>query len=197
MEVYTYKTILTNAEGIFTDKGSRFIGYVFIIKDEGDFKEQLKQIKLLHTGARHFCYGLRTGKQLITERSNDDGEPSGTSGKPILNQLISAGITQTGLVVVRYFGGTLLGTSGLINAYKQAAIEALSNTTIIEKPITKTQQFTVPYTTYNDFMNEVKKFDIPFNTINSTDAGSVFELEIPLKIFSTFIIEVNPFCIEK
>lgn len=196
MEIYTYKTIEYSAEGIFTDKGSKFIGYVFSIQNETSFKEQLKNIKQLHTGARHFCYAFRIGNQTITDRSNDDGEPSGTAGKPILNQLISAGITQVGLVVVRYFGGTLLGTSGLIQAYKQAAIEALANTSVLERPVTQAKQFTVPYASYNDFMNLMKKFSINHILINTTDQASIFELEIPLAKFNTFIKEVNPFCID-
>ncbi len=193
MEVYTYKTITTASEGTFTDKGSKFIGYIFPIESETDFKEQLKNIKSLHSGARHFCYALRLGVQSITDKSNDDGEPSGTAGKPILNQLISAGITQVGLIVVRYFGGTLLGTSGLIQAYKQGAIEAIKNTNIIEKPVTKTIQLTVPYSTYNDFMNVIKKWNINYIPLHSTNSSSVFEAIIPIHLIETFITEVKPY----
>src|SRR5687767_12378336 len=93
MEIFSYKTVTSMTEGIFTDKGSKFIGYLFPIETEDDFKQQLKKIKSQHAGARHFCYAYRLGMQTIIDRSNDDGEPSGTAGKPILNQLISAGIT--------------------------------------------------------------------------------------------------------
>lgn len=192
MEIFSYKTVTLLTEGIFTDKGSKFIGYLFPIGSEDDFKQQLKKTKSNHAGARHFCYAYRLGTQTITDRSNDDGEPSGTAGKPILNQLISAGTTQVGLIVVRYFGGTLLGTSGLINAYKSASRQAIENTTIIEKPITNFQNVQISYPKFNDFMSIIKRHGLSYETIESTDNYTLFQIEIPLKIESQLSEELKP-----
>jgi uncharacterized YigZ family protein len=188
---FSYKTIQKIAEGIFTDKGSKFIGYVFPVETEDDFKTQLKKIKSEHVGARHFCYAYRLGKQSMTNRSNDDGEPSGTAGKPILNQLISASLTQTGLVVVRYFGGTLLGTTGLIQAYKGAAKLAIENASILEKPITEIREIVIPFSQYNDFMNLLKRLEINSILLGSTYESSTFRIEIPVQIEPSFLKEMK------
>ena len=131
----TYNTITAASEGLFTDRGSKFIAYAFPIKSEEEIKEYLEEIKKEHWKARHHCYAWRLGIDGNTYRANDDGEPSGTAGKPILGQLDSFEITDTLVVVVRYFGGTKLGVGGLINAYKSAAIDALQQVEIISKTI--------------------------------------------------------------
>jgi uncharacterized YigZ family protein len=122
----TYITIVSPAEGYFKDKGSKFISYLFPVKDEDEIKEILSRIKKEHFSARHHCYAWRLGQEEIRFRANDDGEPSSTAGKPILGQLVSHDLTDVLCVVVRYFGGTLLGVSGLINAYRQAASDAIA-----------------------------------------------------------------------
>ena len=129
----SYFTIEKKAEGIFRDRGSKFIGIAFPVATENEIKDILSQLKKEHPSANHFCYAYRLGADKQNFRANDDGEPSGSAGKPILGQLQSKDLTNVLLVVVRYFGGTLLGVPGLINAYKQAAIEALQVVTIIEK----------------------------------------------------------------
>src|ERR1700739_4827221 len=106
----TYITIEKPAEGLFKDKGSKFFGYVFPAKTEEECKQHILTLKKEHHGARHWCYAFRLGADKKLYRANDDGEPSGTAGKPILNQIISADLTNVLIVVVRYFGGTLLGT---------------------------------------------------------------------------------------
>ena len=124
-----YHTILEPAESLFKDRGSKFFGYVRHIKNEDAFQDFMTDIKALHFKARHHCFGYRL---MNTDkfRYSDDGEPSGTAGKPIFNQLLSYDLVDVGCIVVRYFGGTKLGTSGLINAYKLSAKEAIENAKI-------------------------------------------------------------------
>lgn len=120
------------SEGIYKEKGSKFIGIAFPIKSEEGFKIKLEEIKQKYNDARHFCYALALGVDRNIYRQNDDGEPSGTAGKPIYGQILSFDLTNIAIIVIRYFGGTKLGVSGLINAYKAAAKDALENSEIIE-----------------------------------------------------------------
>ena len=124
-----YKSISSESTGEFKDRGSKFIGYIFPITDEAQFQQRMSELKSEHFKAGHHCYGfrLRTG----LERSSDDGEPSGSAGKPIFNQLLSAELLDVGCIVVRYWGGTKLGVSGLINAYKQGAALAIDAAKIV------------------------------------------------------------------
>ena len=131
----TYKTIEDTRRRIFKDKGSKFYAFAFPVKTEDEIKEIIAGLKKEHHSARHHCYAWRLGTEEITYRANDDGEPSSTAGKPILGQLLSFDVTNMLVVVVRYFGGTLLGASGLINAYRTAAASALKNAKIETKII--------------------------------------------------------------
>lgn len=129
----SYFTIEKETHGVFKDKGSKFLAYAFPVKNEEEIKAHLAQLKKEHVGARHFCYAWRLGADKQAWRANDDGEPNNTAGKPIYSQIQSKDLTDVLIVVVRYFGGTLLGVSGLINAYKTAAAEAVNTANIIEK----------------------------------------------------------------
>lgn len=131
----TYLTIQGKAEGIYKDRGSKFLSFVFPVKTETEIKEILNRFRKEHHVANHHCYAWRLGADKLAFRANDDGEPSYTAGKPILGQIQSNDLTDILIVVVRYFGGTLLGVSGLINAYKEAAANAIKNSEIIEKYI--------------------------------------------------------------
>jgi uncharacterized YigZ family protein len=153
-----YYTIEKPAVAEFKDRGSRFLAYAFPIASTDDFKKRLKELKEEHPKAVHHCFAYRLGTDGNNFRSNDDGEPSGSAGKPILGQLDSKSITNTAVVVVRYFGGTLLGVPGLINAYKQATSFALQMTRIIEKPILVNYELNFDYTLMNDVMMIVKRF---------------------------------------
>lgn len=153
----TYKTITSASEGYFKDKGSKFFAYAYPVHTEEEIKEILAGLKKDHHSARHHCYAWRLGKENIQFRANDDGEPSGTGGKPILGQLLSFELTNILVVVVRYFGGTLLGVSGLINAYRTAAAEALANAEIIEKIIESEYQLDFTYNQLNDVMQIIKQ----------------------------------------
>ncbi|MDP5120083.1 MAG: YigZ family protein, partial [Spirosomaceae bacterium] len=155
-----YKTISKPTEGEFRDRGSKFIAYAFEVKDEEEIKERLEEVKSIHPKARHYCYAYQLGLDDDRYRANDDGEPNGSAGLPILNTIKSFEITDALIVVVRYFGGTLLGVSGLINAYKSAAIEALSTAKIIEKTVNKLIHIRFEYPQMNDIMQFVKTHDI-------------------------------------
>lgn len=128
-----FRTISKTTKGLFKDRGSKFIAYVFPITNVDDVKPLLEKLKEEHPSSRHVCYAYQLGPNGTEYRANDDGEPNGSAGLPILNQIKSKDVTNTLVAVVRYFGGTKLGVSGLINAYKEAAREALDKAKVIEK----------------------------------------------------------------
>lgn len=152
----SYKEVVGTSKGLFKDKGSKFIAYVFEVKTEEDVKKCLSEVKKLEYAARHHCYAYILNPDKSAQRDNDDGEPSNSAGKPILGQLISRNLTNTLVIVVRYFGGVKLGVSGLIYAYRSAASEALDEI-IIEKRFIK-DVFTVhfKYPEMNNVMRLVK-----------------------------------------
>lgn len=152
----TYKTIGEPAEGIFRDRGSKFIAYLYPIRSETEIKDILNSIKALHPKARHYCWAIRLTPDRSVFRVNDDGEPSGTAGKPILNTLLSFEVTNILAVVVRYFGGTLLGVPGLINAYKSATIDALNNAKIINQTVNSLYKLSFDYLQMNEVMKIIK-----------------------------------------
>jgi uncharacterized YigZ family protein len=152
----TYLTIEIASEGIFKDKGSKFLAYAFPVSSEEKIKEHLAELRKLHPSARHHCYAFRLGAAKQAFRANDDGEPSNTAGKPILGQIQSKDLTNILIVVVRYFGGTLLGVSGLINAYKLAALDSIQNATIIEKTVDEVYELKFDYMQMNDVMKIIK-----------------------------------------
>ncbi|CAN5247070.1 IMPACT family protein [soil metagenome] len=155
----TYYTIETPAVAEFKDRGSKFIAYAFPIKSIEDFKKNLQELKKEHPKATHHCFAYRIGTDKNVFRVSDDGEPSGTAGKPILGQLDSKNITDTLVIVVRYFGGTMLGVPGLINSYKTATALALQLTPIIEKQIEVIYKIKFNYTQMNEVMTIVKQFN--------------------------------------
>lgn len=153
----TYRTIEKPVEGIFRDKGSKFMVFAFPVKSEGELKGNLSLLKLEHPKANHHCWAMRLTPDRSVFRINDDGEPSGTAGRPILNTLLSRDLTNTAVVVVRYFGGTLLGVPGLINAYKTATEEALMQAVIIEKTVNDIYTIEFDYLQMNDIMRLIKE----------------------------------------
>jgi uncharacterized YigZ family protein len=153
----TYKTISKLSEGIFRDKGSKFIAYAYPISSADQLKDILSDLRNMHSKARHFCWAYRLTPDRGIFRFNDDGEPSGTAGRPILNAMLSADLTNILIVVVRYFGGTLLGVPGLINAYKTAAVEAINAADIVEKQISDIYQIDFNYLEMNDVMRILKE----------------------------------------
>jgi uncharacterized YigZ family protein len=153
----TYRTIEKPVEGIFRDRGSKFLAYAFPITGDSEIKAILAQLKNEHPKANHHCWAMRLGIDRSVFRVNDDGEPSGTAGRPILNTLLSKDITNVLVVVVRYFGGTLLGVPGLINAYKTATEEALKQAVIIEKTVNDIYKIEFDYLLMNDVMRIIKE----------------------------------------
>ena len=154
-----FQTIEKESVAEFKDRGSRFLAYAFPVSSADDFKKRLKQLKEEHPKAVHHCFAYRIGTDGNNFRSSDDGEPSGSAGKPILGQIDSKELVNVAIVVVRYFGGTLLGVPGLINAYKTAASFALQLNPIIKKPVLVNYRLQFDYTILNDVMRIVKKND--------------------------------------
>jgi uncharacterized YigZ family protein len=160
----SYKTIENPSEGIYKEKGSRFYAFAYSVEQEEEVKNILFNLRKKYHDARHHCYAYKLGTGDDRYRTNDDGEPSGTAGKPILGQIHSAGLTNILIVVIRYFGGTLLGTSGLIRAYRAAAADAIQNGIIMEKKIRKWYKIYFGYPQMNDVMKLLKEGNLkPMN----------------------------------
>lgn len=156
----TYKTITQTSSGLYKEKGSKFIALAYPVTHEDEVKEILAELKKEYYNARHHCYAYVIGPDKSAWRVNDDGEPSGTGGRPIHGQIQSFDLTNILIVVVRYFGGTKLGVSGLINAYKAAAKDALSQAEIIEKTVNEVYKLEFPYEEMNDVMRIIKEENI-------------------------------------
>ena len=152
----TYKTIENEAKGLYKDRGSRFISIAIPVTTQEEIKSRLEELRKEYHDARHHCYAWVLSPDRQAWRVNDDGEPSGTAGKPIIGQINSRELTNILVVVIRYFGGTLLGVSGLINAYRSAASDALDNATVTERHLTERWLVTFPYATMNDVMKVLK-----------------------------------------
>lgn len=153
----TYLTIKSSSQGIYKEKGSRFVAFAFPVSDLVEIKPIIDKIRKKNHEARHHCYAYMIGHERTNWRVNDDGEPSGTAGRPILGQINSFGLTNIIIVVSRYFGGTLLGVSGLINAYRSAASSAIQNAEITEKTLNEYYEIIYPYVAMNDVMRILKE----------------------------------------
>jgi uncharacterized YigZ family protein len=156
---FHYHTIEKPSMAEYKDRGSKFIAYAFPITDVNEFKEKLTAIKKEHPKATHHCFAYRIGLDGNSFRVSDAGEPSGSAGRPILGQIDSKQLTNVLIIVVRYFGGTLLGVPGLINAYRSAAALALQITPVVQKPVLVNYRLQFDYTQMNDIMKIVKHFD--------------------------------------
>jgi uncharacterized YigZ family protein len=156
----TYKTIQQPATGECKDRGSKFIAYAAPVFNKEDWQTYLETVKKEHAKAQHHCFAFRVGVRGEIYRTNDDGEPSGTAGRPILGQIDALGLTNILVVVVRYFGGTLLGVSGLIQAYREATADALRQATITERVVEDLITLTFDYTKMSDVMNALKNLQI-------------------------------------
>lgn len=157
----TYKSISCISEGLFRDNGSRFIAKAYPVETEEEVKEIVNSLKKEYHDARHHCYAYRLGLDGSKYRANDDGEPSGSAGRPILGQIDSAGLSDVLVVVVRYFGGIKLGIPGLIRAYKTSTADALRNAGVVEKVAGVNYHLEFSYLSMNDVMKVLKDLDIP------------------------------------
>jgi len=155
-----YYTLSKPSEGLFKDKGSKFIAKAFPVSSEAEIKAIQEQLRSEYHDARHHCYAYMLGANKKVFRANDDGEPSSTAGKPILGQIKSFDLTNVLIVVIRYFGGTKLGVSGLIQAYKTAAEEALRSAEIIKKTLLDYYQLKFEYAAMNEIMRILKEENI-------------------------------------
>ena len=155
----TYRTISAASKGSYKEKGSKFLAFAFPVISEEEVKEKLTQLRKEYHDARHHCYAYRLGFGKPVFRINDDGEPSGTAGRPIYGQIVSHDITQVLIVVIRYFGGIKLGVSGLSNAYKTASKEALYDAKIITKTIDEEYMIQFDYSVMNNVMKVLKEED--------------------------------------
>jgi len=180
----TYFTLAEQSigEGLFKEKGSKFLSFAYHVKTEEDVKNYLAQLKKKYFDATHHCYAYQLGVELVYQRANDDGEPNGTAGLPILNQIKSKKLTYTLVVVVRYYGGTKLGASGLVSAYKTATQLALDNATVIEKMLTKTVHIEFDYLAMNEVMKVIKDEELKILAQNFDNQCSM-TLEIPKKVW--------------
>tara|TARA_R110002072_G_scaffold85448_2_gene193615 strand:- start:16 stop:603 length:588 start_codon:yes stop_codon:yes gene_type:complete len=175
----SFQTIAKPSESLFKDRGSKFIGWAFPISTVGDVKPHLEQLQADHLSARHVCYAYIIGTDENEYRANDDGEPSGTAGLPILNQIKSKEITNVLVAVVRYFGGTKLGVSGLINAYKEAAKEALDKAKVIVKTPKSVLRIRFPHSSTGNVERLIRQNNW---SIKNQEFGidCIWEIETPL-----------------
>lgn len=175
MESDTYKTILSSSQGIYKEKGSRFVSFAFPVSEQKEIKPIIDKIRKENHEARHHCFAYMIGFERTNYRVCDDGEPSGTAGKPILGQINSFGLTNILIVVSRYFGGTLLGVSGLINAYRSAAASTINNAELTEMTLREYYEIVYPYASMNDVMKILKDENIG-------QSEQVFDLECRIRI---------------
>ncbi len=175
----TYKSIAETVEGIYKEKGSKFLAFAIPVSTIDDIKTLLEKYRKDYFDARHVCYAYMLGAEKKEFRCNDDGEPSGTAGKPILGRILSADLSDILIIVVRYFGGTKLGTSGLITAYKTASEDALNNATIIEKVLKSRITIEYDYLVTSQVQKVFKDFDAD---LISSEFTSICKntIEIPL-----------------
>lgn len=175
----TYLTIQNNTKGLYKEKGSKFLSFALPVKDVEEVKMHLAVYKKEYYDARHVCYAYMLGTERDEFRANDDGEPSGTAGKPILGQINSRGLTNVLVIVVRYFGGVLLGTGGLITAYKEAASDALEQAEIVEMTVDCTMEVFFEYPFMDVVMSAVKHHQAQITKQDFNESCSV-KLIVPL-----------------
>lgn len=180
MAEFRFHTIGSEGSSDFRDRGSKFFGYAYPVDTPEACKQYLQALKKAHPKASHFCFAWRLGPQGEQHRVSDDGEPSGSAGKPIEGQILSHGLTNVMVVVVRYFGGSLLGVPGLIHAYKTAAAEALAQCSVVEKNVEVLVPVRFDYTVMNEVMMVIREYQI---RIHQQDQGLFcsYVLAIPLE----------------
>jgi uncharacterized YigZ family protein len=180
-----FLTLKQFSEGYYMDRGSKFLAHAFPVESESDVTSILQRIRKEHPKARHFCTAIRLFPDASLERSNDDGEPSGSAGKPILGQLVKHNITNVMIVVVRYFGGTKLGVPGLIEAYKTSAANAIESGVIVQRHVFSQVRIKMSYETYPHFLNYCKQTGIPVTEESFGEKASL------ILSFSKTVIEEN------
>ena len=189
---YSFQTINAPVEEIiFKEKGSKFIGYAFPVSDEEEIKEKLTELWKKYPDATHICYAYRLGIDGEIYRANDDGEPSGSAGLPIYNQIVSKGITNVLVASVRFYGGTKLGVSGLIKAYKLSSQSTLEQAEIVEKYLTKKLEFEFSYEDQGSVMRNIDKFNAEVLKTEFTESCKV-EVRIEQRDLESFLAAFEP-----
>lgn len=185
MSDISYKTISETSEGIYKEKGSKFLSFAYPVTSVEEIKIILEGVRKSYFDARHVCYAYVLGNNQETYRSNDDGEPSGTAGKPILGQVYAQGLTNILVVVVRYFGGILLGTGGLVVAYREASADALNRALVIEKIVKTKFTLRFDYLQLNGVMSLCKSYNADILSQNfDNECVIVIELSKASEIFA-------------
>ena len=192
----TYRTLAKPSTGKYMEKGSRFLAYAFPVSSEYEARNRLLEVKKEHPTARHHCYAFSIGSDNPMQRTHDAGEPSGTAGKPIMGQIISEELTDVIIIVVRYFGGTLLGTSGLIRAYRAAAADALDNSEKEIHDIHEFYQISFAYEKLSEVMKIIKDIGIAIRK-QETDNTCFYQLGIPRKSKERAMLTLNKIAILK
>lgn len=186
----TYSSIAGRSDGLFKDNGSRFIAQAYPVETEDEVKEIVGRLRKEYHDARHHCYAYRIGLDGGQWRANDDGEPSGSAGRPILGQIDAAGLSDVLVVVVRYFGGIKLGIPGLIRAYKTSTADALSQASVVEKVAGRFYRVTFPYLSMNAVMKVVKDLSLPQKDTSFAEQCSMV-LRVRLSNESAFLERVS------
>jgi uncharacterized YigZ family protein len=174
----SYRTLAAPAQAEFKDRNSKFLGFAFPVESEEAALAHLEQLRKEHFKANHHCFAWRLGRGTDRFRANDDGEPSGTAGRPILAQIDAAQLTDVAVVVVRYFGGTLLGAAGLINAYRETAQLTLAAAEIREVVVTQTFDLVVDYAQLPDLTQAIHSLQIAIVSESYNDTGAVVQIAI-------------------
>ena len=186
MSAYSYSTLQGAAEGIYKEKGSKFLAFAYPVDSETAIKERIDHLKKEYFDARHHCFAWMLGTDKNHFRAFDDGEPNHSAGTPILGQIRSIGITNVLVVVVRYFGGVKLGVGGLINAYKAAAENALNNGSIVEIEISENVSLQFDYLILSDIMKLVKDFGLKILEQDFSENGNI-KVSVPIRQKEKFI----------
>lgn len=190
--IYSYQTIVKAVEDVtFREKGSKFISYAYPVLDEDEVKERLDALWARYPDATHICYAYRLGLEGENYRANDDGEPSGSAGLPIYNQIVSKEVTFVLVASVRYYGGTKLGVSGLIKAYKLSAQLALDEAKIVEKHLSKKVNFEFSYEDQGSVMRNVDRFNAEVIDTEFTDKCKL-SVRIRMEILDEFLASFEP-----
>ena len=186
MSAYSYSTLQQTAEGIYKEKGSKFLAFAYPVDSETAIKERIDHLKKEYFDARHHCFAWMLGPDKTHFRAFDDGEPNHSAGTPILGQIRSKGITNVLIVVVRYFGGVKLGVGGLINAYRMAAENALNNSSIVEIEISENVNLQFDYLILSDIMKLVKDFGLKILEQDFSENGNI-KVSVPTRQKEKFI----------
>lgn len=187
---FSFKTISKPSEGVQKVKGSKFLSFALPVQSTDEIKEQLIQFRKEYHDARHICYAWMLGPERNEYRTNDDGEPSGTAGKPILGQINSYGVTNVLIVVVRYFGGVLLGTGGLTAAYRDAADAALASADVIESEVHIQYKIGFDYVKMNEIMKCLKTSESSISS-QQYEHECVMNIDVPLKHHQLFLQRIQ------